>query len=276
MSSQPLVTLNDGVVIPQVGLGVWQVPNEQVADVALVALDAGYRHIDTAAIYRNESGVGEALKRTDIPRDDIFVTSKLWNADQGFDTTLKAFDATMMRLGLDVLDLYLIHWPVPVKDRYLDTWKAMIQLRDEGRIRSIGVSNFNKGHIERLISETGVAPSVNQVELHPRFQQKPLRAFHAQHGIVTESWSPSGSGRLLDNPVFGDIAHKHSKSPAQVIFRWHVQEGLIVIPKSVTPSRIRENFAIFDFELDADDMAQIAALDDKDGRNGPDPETNED
>lgn len=271
MTQQPFLTLNDGVSIPQVGLGVWQVPNEVVTDVVLTALDTGYRHIDTAKIYGNEEGVGEALRRTDVPREDIFVTTKVWNSDHGFDQTLRAFDESMGRLGLETLDLYLIHWPVPVKDVFVETWKALVRLRENGRVRSIGVSNFHAPYIDRIVGETGVVPSVNQVELHPRFQQHSLRAYHAQKGIVTESWSPSGSGRLLDNAVLAHIAQKHGRSVAQVIFRWHVQEGLIVIPKSVTPSRIIENFAIFDFALDAEDMAQIAALDAADGRNGPDP-----
>lgn len=271
MTQQPYLTLNDGVAIPQVGLGVWQVPNDVVTDVVLTALDAGYRHIDTAKIYGNEEGVGEALRRTSVPREEIFVTTKVWNSDHGYDSTLRAFDESLGRLGLETLDLYLIHWPVPFRDTYVDTWKALVALKQQGRVRSIGVSNFHALYLDRIIGETGVTPSVNQVELHPRFQQHELRRYHAEHGIVTESWSPSGSGRLLDNAVLADIARKHGRSVAQVIFRWHVQEGLIVIPKSVTPSRIVENFAIFDFALDAEDMEKIAGLNAADGRNGPDP-----
>lgn len=271
----PILTLNDGASIPQFGMGVWQIPDDQVTGLALAAFDAGYRHIDTARIYGNEGGVGRALRETDVGRDEIFITTKLWNTDQGFDPALRAFDESMELLGLDVLDLYLIHWPVPFRGRYVDSWKAMVRLREEGRVRSIGVSNFNASHIEKLIAETGVVPAVNQVELHPRFQQRALRAFHAEHGIATESWSPSGSGRMLDHPVLGEIARKHGKSVAQVIFRWHVQEGLVVIPKSANPGRIRENIAIFDFVLDEGDMAKIKGLDDPEGRNGSDPETNE-
>lgn len=275
MTGQLYVTFNDGRKIPQVGLGVWRTGQEEAPAVVRKALETGYRHIDTAAVYGNEEGVGEGLRSAGIAREDIFVTTKLWNDDQGYDSALRAFDASLERLGLDYVDLYLIHWPAPRKDAYVDSWKALIALRDAGRARSIGVSNFNVEHLERIIGETGVTPALNQIELHPRFQRTELRAFHASRGIATESWSPLGQGTLLADPVIGAIAAKHGRTPAQVVIRWHIDNGLIVIPKSVTPSRIEENFAVFDFALDADDLSAIAALDAEDGRIGPDPLTAE-
>ena len=271
MPEQLKVTLNDGKVMPQFGLGVWQTPQDEAAVVVKTALDAGYLSLDTAAIYGNERGVGEGLKAAKA--DGVFVTTKLWNDRQGFDSTLQAFDKSLARLEIDAVDLYLIHWPAPAKDLYLDSWKAMIQLKEEGRARSIGVSNFAPEHLQRLIDETGVTPAVNQIELHPSFQQKTLRALHEKHGIHTESWSPLGQGRQLEDPVVGRIAAKYGKSPAQIVIRWHLDSGLIVIPKSVTPSRIRENIAVFDFQFDAEDMAAIDGLDRTDGRIGPDPMT---
>ncbi|WP_337269396.1 aldo/keto reductase [Oryzifoliimicrobium ureilyticus] len=273
MAHQPIVTFHDGHSIPQVGLGVWQTPAEETAKAVTAALEAGYRHIDTAAIYKNEEGVGEAIASGVVDRKDIFVTTKLWNDDQGYDSALRAFDDSMKRLKLDYLDLYLIHWPAPKKDRYVESWKAMVRLKEEGRIRSIGVSNFYPEHIERLIKETGAAPVINQVELHPDFQQKSLRSAHEKLNVVTESWSPLGQGKLLSNEALSKIASKHGKSVAQVIIRWHIDNGLVVIPKSVTPSRIVENFQVFDFKLDADDLAQIATLDHSGARIGPDPMT---
>ena len=273
MPEQLKVTLNDGAVMPQFGLGVWQTPQDVAAEVVKTALDAGYLSVDTAAIYGNERGVGEGLKAAKADRKAVFVTTKLWNDRQGFDSTLQAFDKSLARLEIETVDLYLIHWPAPQKDLYLDSWKAMIQLKDEGRAKSIGVSNFAPEHLQRLIDETGVTPAVNQIELHPSFQQKTLRAFHEKHGIHTESWSPLGQGRQLEDPTIGKIAAKHGKSPAQVIIRWHLESGLIVIPKSVTPSRIRDNVQVFDFKLDAEDMAAIGGLDRADGRIGPDPMT---
>lgn len=267
------ISLNDGRSIPQVGLGVWQTPQDATAQAVQAALAAGYRHIDTASIYGNESGVGEGLKASDVARKDIFVTTKVWNADQGHDATLKAFDASLGRLGLDYLDLYLIHWPAPAQDKFVDSWKALKRLRDEGRVRSIGVSNFQPEHLARIIGETGVVPVLNQVELHPRFQQKALKAVHAQHGIVTQAWSPLGQGALLKDAVVGAIGKKHSKTAAQVVVRWHIQLGHVVIPKSVNPERIAENFGVFDFALDAEDIAAIGGLDKADGRIGPDPLT---
>ncbi|QFU16633.1 aldo/keto reductase [Microvirga thermotolerans] len=273
MSHQPRIAFHDGHTIPQVGLGVWQTPNDVAIDAVRIALDAGYRHVDTAAVYENESGVGEGLRSSGIPRDEVFVTTKLWNADQGYDSTLRAHEESLKRLGLDRVDLYLIHWPAPHRDRYLDTWRAFVRLKEEGRVRSIGVSNFEAEHLDRIIGETGVVPVLNQIELHPRFQQKALREAHRRRGIVTQSWSPLGQGTLLRDPVIASVAEKHRRSPAQVIIRWHVENGLIVIPKSVTPGRIVENLDVFGFRLDAEDMERIAGLDSPDGRIGPDPMT---
>ena len=273
MSHQPTIAFHDGKSIPQVGLGVWQTPDDTAVTAVKAALDAGYRHIDTAAAYHNEDGVGEGIRASGLPRGDVFLTTKLWNDDQGFDTTLKAFDASLKRLGTDYVDLYLIHWPAPRRDLYVDTWKAFIRLKEEGRARSIGVSNFNPEHLGRLIGETGVVPVINQIEVHPDFPRKENRAFHDKHGIVTQSWSPLGQGKLLDHPAIARIAGKHGRTPAQAIIRWHIDNGLVVIPKSVTPSRIVGNFDVFDFKLDAEDLAAFAALE-KDGhRIGPDPLT---
>ncbi|MES2340207.1 MAG: aldo/keto reductase [Pseudomonadota bacterium] len=271
MTDQTFLTLNDGRLMPQVGLGVWQSPAETTADTVATALAAGYLAIDTAAAYRNEPGVGEGVKRSGVARDKLFVTTKLWNENQGYDAALAAFDKSLSRLGMDYVDLYLIHWPAPTQNLYLESWKALIRLREEGRAKSIGVSNFAIPHLERIIGETGVTPAANQIELHPRWQQAELRAFHASKGIATTSWSPLGQGRLLDDPVIGQIAAKHGKTPAQVIIRWHVDLGLTVIPKSVTPARIVANFQVFDFALDAEDLKAIAGLQAADGRIGPDP-----
>ena len=264
---QPAVVLNDGQSMPQFELGVFQTPPEITSDIVRKAVDAGYRAVDTAAVYRNEEGVGAAL----AGRDDIFVTTKLWNADHGFDEALRAFEESARKLRRRTLDLYLIHWPRPRFDRYVDSWKALVRLKSEGRSRSIGVSNFNRDHLERIIGETGVTPAVNQIELHPRFQQRALRAFHGQHGIKTESWSPLGRGPLLGDPTIVGIAAKHGRTAAQVVIRWHVESGLIVIPKTVRPERLRENIGALDFRLDPDDLKRIDALDSPDGRIGPDP-----
>jgi len=269
MTDQPTVALNDGAQMPQLGLGVWQTPPEGAAEVVKTAIEAGYRAVDTAAAYRNEKGVGEGLKGA----DGVFVTTKLWNDNQGYDATLEAFEKSLGRLGLQALDLYLIHWPSPHRNLYVESWKALVRLKEEGRAKSIGVSNFEAEHLERIIGETGVTPAVNQIELHPRFQQRALREVHQRLGIATESWSPLGQGQLLTDPVVTAIAAKHGKTAAQVIIRWHLDNGLIVIPKSVTPSRIRENVAVFDFRLDADDLGKLAALDDPGGRIGPNPLT---
>ncbi|AZV92922.1 oxidoreductase [Bordetella sp. J329] len=275
MDSQPRIVLNDQNRIPQLGLGVWRTPDEQASPAVEAALAAGYRHIDTAAVYENETGVGAGIRAAGLPRRQLFITTKLWNTDQGYDSTLKAFDASLARLGLDDIDLYLIHWPSPARGLYLDSWRAMRRLHEEGRVRSIGVSNFAAEHLERLIQDSGVVPVLNQIELHPRFQQRTLRDFHARHGIATQSWSPLGQGTLLDDAVITAIGRKHGRTPAQVIIRWHLDNGLIAIPKSVTPSRIAENFNVFSFRLDADDRSAIAALDTPDGRIGPDPLTAE-
>jgi len=271
---QPRVELNDGNTIPQLGLGVWQVPAEITARVVGDGIRAGYRSIDTAEGYNNEEGVGEAIRSAEVPRGELFITSKLRNGGHAYDVAMRSFDETMRKLGIDQLDLFLIHWPVPSQDKYVDAWKALVQLQKDGRIRSIGVSNFNQDHLERIVGETGVTPAVNQIELHPSFQQRDKRAFHEAHNIKIESWSPLGSGRALDNEAIAEIAGKHGKSVAQVIIRWHLQEGLIVIPKSTHKERIEENIAVFDFELDADDLGRIAALDNPaGGRIGSDPAT---
>jgi len=267
------IGLNDGNSIPQLGLGVWQVDPAITARVVTDGISAGYRLIDTAEGYKNEEGVGQAIRDTDMARGDLFITSKLRNGAHERDKALKAFDETMRSLGLDQLDLFLIHWPVPSRGNYVEAWKTLIELRDAGRVKSIGVSNFNQDHLERIIGETGVTPVVNQIELHPRFQQRDKREFHARHNIQIESWSPLGSGRLLDDAKLGELATKHKKTVAQVIIRWHLQEDLIVIPKSVHKDRIEANFDVLDFSLDDSDMSAIASMDDAAGRTGPDPAT---
>ncbi|HEY6630405.1 MAG TPA: aldo/keto reductase [Rhizobiaceae bacterium] len=267
------ITLNDGTSIPQLGLGVWQVDPDITAKVVGWAIESGYRSIDTAEGYRNEEGVGEAIRAAGVPRSDLYITSKLRNGAHRRDDALRAFDGTLEKLGIEQLDLFLIHWPLPSQDRYVEAWKTLIELKNAGRIRSIGVSNFNQDHLERIIGETGETPVVNQIELHPAFQQRDKRTFHAKHGIRIESWSPLGSGRLLDDPTIARVAGKHGKTVAQTIIRWHLQQGLIVIPKSVNRDRIASNFDVYDFELDAEDMKAIDGLDSSDGRTGPDPAT---
>ncbi len=274
--SGPSLALNDGTFIPAVGLGVWQTPAEETERAVTAALHAGYRHIDTAAAYRNEIQVGQALKSSGVPRDEVYLVTKLWNSEQGYDKTLAAFDASMKRLDLKgdgaYLDLYLIHWPVPEANLYVETFKAFANLRDAGRIRSIGVSNFAPEHLRVLIDATGIVPVVNQVELHPQFPQQELREVHRQLGIATEAWSPLGQGSLLSHPAVVAVAEARGKTPAQVLIRWHIQLGNIVIPKSVNPDRIVSNFDVFDFELSEQDMASIATLDNG-TRLGPDPRT---
>ena len=271
MNNQQLFAFRDGNTIPQLGLGVFQTPPDLTAAVVKIALASGYRHIDTAAIYVNEVGVGEGLRLSELAREEVFLTTKLWNADQGFDAALKAFDHSVQRLGVDYLDLYLIHWPSPRRDLYVDSWRALARLKEEGRVRSIGVSNFGADHLQRIVEETGVTPVLNQIELHPHFQQRALIETHKALGIATQSWSPLGQGKELADPVIGAIAARHGRTPAQVIIRWHLDSGLIVIPKSVTPKRIAENFDVFGFTLNAQDMDAIAKLDSSDGRIGPDP-----
>jgi 2,5-diketo-D-gluconate reductase A len=272
-SKVPPIILNNGIEMPQLGYGVWQVPDDEAERTVALALEAGYRSIDTAAIYGNEEGTGRAIAASGLPREDLFVTTKLWNADHGYDAALRAFDASLARLGLDYIDLYLIHWPLPARDAYVDTYKALEKLLSDGRVRAIGVSNFLNEHLERLIAETSVIPAVDQIELHPHLQQHAAREFHAEQGIATEAWSPLGQGKgLLEVPAIVAIAQKHGRTPAQVVLRWHVQLGNVVIPKSVTPSRIKENIEVFDFSLDDEDLAAISALN-EDRRLGPDPAT---
>ncbi|MET9877162.1 aldo/keto reductase [Actinacidiphila glaucinigra] len=268
----PDITLNNGVAMPQLGFGVFQVPDADTAAAVTSALESGYRSIDTAAIYGNEAGVGQALAASGVARDELFVTTKLWNGDQGYDSTLAAFDASLAKLGLDHVDLYLIHWPAPARDTYLDTWRAFEKIHAEGRARAIGVSNFQPAHLQHLIDNSDVVPAVNQVELHPQLQQAELRAFHARHGIATEAWSPLAQGAVLRDPVVTGIADRLGRTPAQVILRWHLQLGNVVIPKSVTPERIRQNIDVFDFALSDADIAAITALD-SGTRIGPDPDT---
>jgi 2,5-diketo-D-gluconate reductase A len=271
-SASPDVTLNDGRAMPRLGLGVFRLDDAGAASAVGAALGCGYRSIDTAAAYGNEAGVGQAIRASGLPRDEIFVTTKVWNDDQGFDRTLRAFEESLARLGLEAVDLYLIHWPAPRQGRYLDTWKALVRLREEGRARSIGVSNFREPDLRRIVDATGVVPAVNQVELHPRFQQRRLRALHAELGIATEAWSPLGKGRHLDDPGLRAVAARHGRTPAQVVLAWHLARGIVAIPKSAAPSRIAENFAALDLTLEPEDLAAIDALDAADGRTGPDPE----
>jgi 2,5-diketo-D-gluconate reductase A len=271
-TSTPTVTLHDGIEIPQLGFGVFLVPPEETQRTVEEALRVGYRHIDTAAAYRNEAGVGAAIEASGLARGEVFVTTKLWNGDQGHDTTLSAFERSLERLGMDYVDLYLIHWPLPEHDLYTDTWRAFERIHDQGGARSIGVSNFRIEDLDRLRDEGERRPTVNQVELHPRLQQRDLRAWHRAHHVATEAWSPLARGDLLDDDTIVAIAGNHERTAAQVILRWHLQLGNVVIPKSVTPERIRENFEIFDFELSVEEMAEIARLDAGE-RVGPDPAT---
>jgi 2,5-diketo-D-gluconate reductase A len=269
----PAVKLNDGNHIPQLGYGVWQVGNDEAISAVSEALKVGYRHIDTAAIYGNEEGTGKAINESGIARSDIYLTTKLWNKEQGYESTLKAFDESLKKLGTDYVDLYLIHWPLPSKDLFMETWRAFIKIKEEGRAKSIGVSNFRTADLERILKESDVVPVLNQIELHPQFQQDELRLFHSKHNIATEAWSPLGQGTILENATLKTIAEKHGKSVAQVILRWHIETGNIVIPKSVTPARIKENFEVFDFSLNGTDHDAITKLDKTDGRIGPNPAT---
>jgi 2,5-diketo-D-gluconate reductase A len=269
----PYLELRDGHQIPQLGFGVFQVPSEDTARTVTAALEVGYRSIDTAAAYGNEGEVGEAIAGSGLDRGEIFVTTKLWNNDHGHDAAVRALDQSLERLGFDYVDLYLIHWPVPSTDRYVETWRALCELRSAGRARSIGVSNFTIEHLERIIDATGQVPVLNQIELHPEFQQEGLRRYHREHRILTEAWSPLGQGQgLLEDPRLAEIASAHGRTPAQVVLRWHIQLGNVVIPKSVTPSRIEENFRIFGFELSGGEMEALGALD-AGRRLGPDPMT---
>ncbi|MGY1638456.1 aldo/keto reductase [Geodermatophilus sp. SYSU D00742] len=273
MATVPMIRLNNGVEIPQLGFGVYQVPPEGTADAVATALEVGYRHIDTAEMYRNEKGVGEGIRRSGVDRDEVFITSKLSNAYHRRDDALRAFDQTLAELGTDHLDLFLVHWPLPSIDvDYVETWKAMEEIYAGGRCRAIGVSNFNAHHLRRLFAETGVRPAVNQIEVHPYLAQDDLRAFNAEHEIVTEAWSPIAQGKVLDDPAITTIAEQLGRTPAQVVLRWHVQRGDVVFPKSVTRARVEENFGLFDFELDDSAMAALTGLD-RGERTGPDPDT---
>jgi len=272
MTAVPNVQLNNGVSIPQLGFGVFQVDPTETAEAVSNALRVGYRHIDTAEMYGNEKEVGQAIAQSDLDPADVFVTSKLNNNNIGYDAALKSFDQTMSDLGLERIDLFLIHWPLPTVRNFVDTWKAFETIYHEGRARSIGVSNFQAHHIRRLHEETTVPPAVNQIEVHPYLTQEALRAFDAEHGIATEAWSPIAQGKVLDDPTITAIAQEHGRTPAQVVLRWHIQHGSIVFPKSVNPKRMKENFDIFDFELPESDMASISSLN-RDERTGPDPDT---
>ncbi|PVY34256.1 aldo/keto reductase [Williamsia muralis] len=276
MTQVPNITLNDGNTIPQLGFGVFQIKPEDSADAVKTALDIGYRHIDTAEMYGNEKEVGEGIRASGIPRDEIFVTSKLNNSFHEPDAARKAFDTTLSDLGFDYIDLFLIHWPLPTQygGDYVSTWNTMIEFAKSGRSKSVGVSNFQVEHLERLAKETELVPAVNQIEVHPYLSNDTVRKYGSDHGIATEAWSPIAQGKVLDDPVITDLAAEVSKSPAQVVLRWHIQRGDIIFPKSVTPKRVQENFALFDFELDSDAVAKIDALDKgEDGRVGPNPDT---
>ncbi len=267
----PTVTLNDGNHIPQLGFGVFRVPNEDATPAVAAAIDAGYRAIDTASYYKNEQGTGAAIATCGVPREQLHVTTKLWHTDLGYDAALRAFNQSLTNLGLDYVDLYLIHWPAPAQNKYIETWRALEELRHDGRVRSIGVSNFQRSHLERLLEETGTVPAVNQIELHPQLPQAQLRAFHAQHGIATQAWSPLGHGQLLTNPVVNNIAAQHGRSAAQILLRWNLELGDIVISKSVTPNRIWSNMDIFDFHLTTEDHTALAELN-TGVRTGPNPD----
>jgi diketogulonate reductase-like aldo/keto reductase len=261
MNNIPTVKLNNGLTMPQFGLGVWRIPADEAADNVQAAIACDYRLIDTAAIYGNEAGVGEGVRRSGVPREELFITSKLWNSDQGYESTIAAFEASLDRLGMDYLDLYLIHWPQPMYGTYVESWKAMEKLYKDGRVKAIGVSNFQPEHLERLAAECEVVPAVNQVELHPRLTQSEVRGYDEAHGIVTESWSPLRGVIGDDMPAeLRELAAKYGKTPAQVVLRWHIQLGLVVIPRSSKAERIRENREIFDFELSAGDVGVISGL----------------
>lgn len=267
------ITFNDGNSIPQLGYGVWQIEDNGAADAVGTALEAGYRHIDTASIYGNEVGVGRGIAASSVPREDIFLTTKLWNSDQGFEKAIAALDASLERLGTDYVDLYLIHWAMPQQGTYLESWRALIELKKQGKVRSIGVSNFPQAQLREIIADTSVTPAIHQIELHPYFSQEDMRAVHSEFGIATEAWSPLGQGgEILKDPVIVEIAGKHGISPAQAVLAWHLAKGIVAIPKSVTPARIAENFAAANVTLDAADIAVIDGLTRKDGRIGPDPE----
>lgn len=276
MQENPTLPLNDGKSIPQLGFGVWRLEEDDAPKVVGAAIDAGYRHIDTAQGYDNEAGVGRAIAEASVGREELFITSKLRNGHQGYDSALRSLDESLARLQLDYLDLFLIHWPAPEHDRYADTWRAFVEAQKAGKVRSIGVSNFLPQHIQRIIDETGVTPAVNQLELHPAYQQRDIREWHRSHDIQIECYSPLGGkdSKLLDNEVIGRIAETHGKSPAQVIIRWHLQQNLIVLPKSSKPERAKDNFDVWDFVLSGEEVSRIDALDRPDGKTLPQPEDN--
>lgn len=276
----PLRAPGDGTLIPRLGYGLWQIDPQASASLVSHALRTGYRLIDTAEAYYNEEGVGAGIRASGVPREQVFVATKVWNTHHGYDRTLRAFDASLKRLGLESVDLYLMHWPSRIRNAYVETWRAMIRLREEGRAKAIGVCNFAIPQLQRLIGETGVAPLLNQIELHPYFQQHDLRRFHEATGIVTQSWSPLGVWKErktspLDDPLVRELAARHGRSPAQIVLRWHLDNGLLVISKSAHPARVEENFQLFGFSLDEEDLRRMARLDRPDGRLGPDPETAE-
>lgn len=269
MTTAPLIEFNDGRSIPQLGFGVFKIPAEETERLVREAIDVGYRHMDTAWGYFNEAGVGAAVRGSGVDRDELFVTTKVWNSSQGRKAATDSFETSLETLGLEVLDLLLIHWPAPANDLYVETWETFVELRESGRVRSIGVSNFEPEHIDRIVAATGVVPAINQIELHPFFQQRALREYHAEHGIVTEAWGPLARGAVADDPLLVTLANAYGRSPAQIALRWEVQHGIVTIPKSVTSDRIASNFDVFDFSLSDDDMAMIDALDRPDGRTGP-------
>jgi 2,5-diketo-D-gluconate reductase A len=268
----PTITLNNGVEIPQLGFGVFKVPPDETREATLAAFDVGYRHIDTAEMYGNEREVGEAVRASGLDRNEVFITSKLNNGYHAYDDALQAFDRSLAEMELERLDLFLIHWPLAKVSDFVETWRAMEEMYRSGRVRAIGVSNFQPHHLRRLMDETEVVPAINQIEVHPYLTQDEVRAFDAEHGIATEAWSPIARGRIVDDPVINRIGRAHDKTPAQVTLRWHVQRGDIVFPKSVKRSRMEENFRIFDFELGPDEMTDITALD-RGERTGPDPDS---
>ncbi|HEU0266607.1 MAG TPA: aldo/keto reductase [Candidatus Saccharimonadaceae bacterium] len=277
MGEVSTVTLQNGVTMPQLGLGVWRASDNDAEFAVKTAIQSGYRLIDTAMMYKNEAGVGRAIAESGVPREELFITTKVWNGDQGYESTLKAFLESTAKLGLDYLDLYLIHWPMPGRDTMLDTWRAMEELYTAGKVRAIGVCNFRPEDLDNLLAHGTVPPVINQVELHPDFAQHNVRDYCKAHNIAVESWGPIGGqnsvAELLGQPVFQELAKKYGKTPAQIAIRWHIQNGLVVIPKSVHEERIRENIDVFDFELSAEDLVEIAKLDSADNRHGPDPAT---
>ncbi len=267
------MNLNDGMKIPSLGFGTWKISDSEACEAIKSALHVGYRLIDTASIYENEAGVGLGIKESGVPREEIFLTTKVWNSDQGYDSTLRAMELSLKKLKTHYVDLYLIHWPRVNSETYIPTWKALSRLRKEGIVNSIGVSNFNREQIERLINETGIKPAVNQIELHPHFQQNELVAFHKQHNILTEAWSPLGRGQFLDNPLILELAKKYKKTPIQIVLRWHFENGFVAIPKTSQVTRMIENFDILNFTFNASDFEKMKSLHSPNGRTGPDPLT---